>query len=339
MVMESLGALHIFVRAAELRSFTDAGRDLGLSSSAVGKAVARLEDRLGVRLFHRNTRSIALTAEGSQFLESCRRIFSEVAAIELEFAQKKAAPKGKLRVSLPLAGMVIMPVVSQFLETYPDIVLDLDFGDRPRDLIDGGFDVGICAGELDDSRLMSRNLGSYRYEMVGSPAYFARAGLPLTPFDLTSHACLRCKDPATGRVQRWPLVGSMTALAAALPTAAVASALEPLILMAERGIGIACLPDFAVQRQLADGSLVSALGRYIDYSESLRAVWPSSRFRSPKLRVFIDFLITHLTPKFAPAGTSAAIARRARVQRSDVPSLTRRNTADPFQIDLTRASA
>jgi DNA-binding transcriptional LysR family regulator len=339
MVMESLGALHVFVRAAELRSFTDAGRDLGLSSSAVGKAVARLEDRLGVRLFHRNTRSIALTAEGSQFLDSCRRIFSEVAAIELEFAQKKTAPKGKLRVSLPLAGMLIMPVVSQFLQTYPDIVLDLEFGDRSGDLIEGGFDVGICTGELHDSRLMSRTLGTYRYEIVGSPSYFARAGVPLNPFELAPHACLRCKDPMTGRIQRWPLVGSATALAASLPTAAVASALEPLILMAERGVGIACLPDFAIQRQVADGILVSVLADYVEYSESLRAVWPSSRFLSPKLRVFIDFLIVHLSPKFAPAGTTTAIPKGARVRRSDVPAPTLRKAAEPFHADRTRASA
>src|SRR5471030_1859804 len=102
--LDNLSALKVFSRAAETRSFTEAGNQLGLSSSAVGKAVARLEQRLGVRLFHRSTRSITLTEEGEQFLESCRRIFAEVEAIETGFAHAKGVPRGRLRVSLPLVG-------------------------------------------------------------------------------------------------------------------------------------------------------------------------------------------------------------------------------------------
>src|ERR1700704_3281034 len=128
--LDSLGALSVFVRAAEARSFSDAGRQLGLSSSAIGKAVARLEERLGVRLFHRNTRTVALTQEGKLFLESCRRIFSEIDTIEHEFAQSSGTPRGKLKVSLPLVGMLMMPTVSQFMRAYPSIELDMDFTDH-----------------------------------------------------------------------------------------------------------------------------------------------------------------------------------------------------------------
>src|SRR5260221_3513288 len=124
--MDSLSALSAFVRAAEVRSFTDAGRQLSLSSSAIGKAVARLEERLGVRLFHRSTRSIALTQEGKLFLESCRRIFSEIETVELEFAQTKGEPRGRLQVSLPLIGMLMMPTLSRFIRAYPEIELDMD---------------------------------------------------------------------------------------------------------------------------------------------------------------------------------------------------------------------
>src|ERR1700751_4702547 len=105
---DSLGALDAFVRAADARSFTAAGRQLGISSSAIGKAVARLEERLGVRLFHRSTRSVTLTAEGALFLERCRRIFSEIEAAELELSQTHEVPRGTLRVSLPLVGMLMM---------------------------------------------------------------------------------------------------------------------------------------------------------------------------------------------------------------------------------------
>jgi Bacterial regulatory helix-turn-helix protein, lysR family len=126
----SLGSLNAFVQAAEARNFTVAGRQLGVSSSAIGKAVSRMEERLGVRLFHRSTRSITLTAEGALFLERCRRIFSEIEAAELELSQMQEAPRGTLRVSLPLVGMLMMPSLVAFMRTYPEITLDLDSGCR-----------------------------------------------------------------------------------------------------------------------------------------------------------------------------------------------------------------
>src|ERR1700730_17359983 len=132
--MDSLGSLNAFVGTAEARSFIVGGRQLGVSSSAIGKAVVRMEERLGVRLFHRSMRSITLTAEGSLFLESCRRIFSEIEAAELELSQTREAPRGTLRVSLPLsAGMLMMPHLVGFMRAYPEIALDLDFSDRVVD--------------------------------------------------------------------------------------------------------------------------------------------------------------------------------------------------------------
>ena len=136
--MDSLSALGVFVRAAEARSFTDAGRRLSVSSSAVGKTISRLEDRLGVRLFHRNTRAITLTPEGELFLESCRRIFSEINKIELEFSQSKSTPKGRLKVSLPDVGMLMMPTLHGFMREYPEIQVDAEFTDNVVDVIDGG---------------------------------------------------------------------------------------------------------------------------------------------------------------------------------------------------------
>jgi DNA-binding transcriptional LysR family regulator len=138
--MDRLGPLNAFIHAAESRSFTTAGRELGISPSAVGKAVGRLEERLGVQLFHRSTRSITLTAEGALFLKRCQTIFGEIEAAELELAQTTAAPRGKLRVSMPLIGMLMMPAISAFAKVYPEIALDLDFTDRLVDVIEEGFD-------------------------------------------------------------------------------------------------------------------------------------------------------------------------------------------------------
>ena len=297
--MDNVGALNVFVRAAEARSFTEAGRQLGVSSSAIGKAIARLEERLAVRLFHRSTRSIALTQEGALFLESCRRIFAEIETAELELAQIKRAPSGTLRVSLPLVGMLLMPTLSRFIAAYPEVELDLDFTDRMVNVIDDGFDVVVRTGEVSDSRLMARTLGKFSHTLVGSPDYFARAGLPLTPEDLKKHACLRHKFPTIGKLERWPLTAD-TSMDLDLPTTVAASTLEPLIHLAELGLGITCVPDFAIRQQIAEGSLVRVLDDFIVHTGWFRAVWPSSRYLSPKVRVFVDFLVEHLFPKNTP---------------------------------------
>jgi len=294
--MDSLSALSAFVRAAEVRSFTDAGRQLSLSSSAIGKAVARLEERHGVRLFHRSTRSITLTQEGKLFLESCRRIFSEIKNVELEFAQTKGAPKGKLCVSLPLLGMLMMPTLDQFMKAYPEIDLDLDFTDGPVDAVDSGYDVAVRTGDVIDSRLMSRGLGTYQFEVVGSPDYFARAGLPLNPEELAAHSCLHRRCATTGKLERWPIVASERS-APPPSTRVAASAFEPLIALAELGAGIVCVPDFAIRSQIEDGSLIPVLRDYIANTEAVRALWSSNRYQSPKVRVFVDFLAKHLLAK------------------------------------------
>ncbi|WP_045014211.1 LysR family transcriptional regulator [Bradyrhizobium sp. LTSP849] len=294
--MDSLGSLNAFVRAAETRSFTVAGRQLGVSSSAIGKSVARMEERLGVRLFHRSTRSITLTAEGALFLDRCRRIFSEIEAAELELSQTHGAPRGTLRVGLPLVGMLMIPTLAAFMRTYPEIMLDLDFSDRIIDVIEEGFDAVVRFADAGDTRLMSRALGTYRRRLVAAPAYLAAKGVPKTPDDLKAHACLHHRFPTSRRFEQWPLPPEQAGVEIELPKTAVASTLEPLIYMAEQGLGIAYLPDFAIGRQLREGLLVTVLDDYTDRSGPLRVLWPSSRHLAPKLRAFVDFLAANLIP-------------------------------------------
>jgi len=294
--MDSLGSLNAFVHAAEARSFTVAGRQLGVSSSAIGKSVARMEERLGVRLLHRSTRSIALTAEGALFLERCRRIFSEIEAAELELSQTHEAPRGTLRVALPLAGMLMMPTLAAFMRAYPEIMLDLDFSDRIIDVIEEGFDAVVRFADAGDTRLMSRALGTYLRRLVAAPAYLAAKGVPKTPDDLKAHACLHHRFPTSRRFEQWPVPPEQAGVEIELPKTAVASTLEPLIHLAEQGLGIAYLPDFAIGRQLREGLLVTVLDDYTDRSGPLRVLWPSSRHLAPKLRAFVDFLAANLVP-------------------------------------------
>lgn len=288
--MDSLGSLTAFVQAAETRSFTAAGRHLGVSASAIGKAVSRLEERLGTRLFHRSTRSISLTSEGALFLERARRILCELEAAELEIAQSREAPRGTLRVSLPVAGMLMLPTLTAFMEAYPDIELDLDFTDRLVAVVEEGFDVVLRTGDSDDSRLKSRTLGTFRHVVVGAPSYFTQRGVPNTQEDLMDHSCLHHKYPTTGKLEPWPLLPPAEGPPLDLPKNALCTTIEPLIYMAERGLGITCVPAFAVGDQLRQGTLVPVLEDCTHGVRPLKLLWPSSRHMSQKLRVFIDFL-------------------------------------------------
>lgn len=292
--MDSLSGISIFVQVAETRSFTEAAKLLDVSSSAVGKSIARMEERLGVRLFHRSTRSITLTAEGALFLERCRRILGEVEAAQLELSHFSAAPRGKLHVSMPLIGELMMPAMAAFMRLYPDIEMDIDLSDRMVDVIEEGFDAVIRTGEPQDSRLMSRQVGKFRLVLVASPDYLKQRGVPEHPRDLVNHACLLHKFPATGKIEHWPL---QTPDATPIPTltkTAICSTTEAQHYLAVQGLGIACLPDFAVRNAIGRGELQLVLDEFIVHSGALWMLWPSSRHASPKLRALIDYLKDNL---------------------------------------------
>ncbi|KAA8559696.1 HTH-type transcriptional regulator DmlR [Pseudomonas extremaustralis] len=294
--MDSLGSLSVFVQVAETRSFTAAGRVLGVSSSAVGKSIARMEERLGVRLFHRSTRSITLTSEGALFLERSRRILAEVEAAEQELTQAGAIPRGKLRISVPQVRGLLMPVLSDFMRAYPAIELDVDFSDRMVDVIEEGFDAVIRTGKPEDSRLMARHLGYYQLVLVGTPGYFDQHGTPQQPRDLSRHACLRHKFCATGKLENWPLRQVPGIAEPTLRAPLVSTTIESLNHVVLEGLGIACLPDYMVNQAVEQGRLQRVLDDYLEHRGSFWMLWPSSRHASAKLRVFIDHMCAGLFP-------------------------------------------
>lgn len=285
--MESLGGFAVFVQVAETRSFVSAGRLLGLTSSAVGKNVARLEEKLGVRLFHRSTRSITLTAEGALFLERCRRILAEIEAAQQELSHASGKPAGRLRISLPLVGSLMLPVLGDFMLQYPEINLDLDFTDDMVEVIEEGFDAVIRTGEPVDSRLSARRLGYFSCKLVASPAYLAENGLPQQPADLLAHRCLHYRFSHNGKLEKWPLrhMGDLN-----LPVSMVCNNIETRVCFALRGLGIACLPDYAVDQLVANGSLVPVLDEFVEWKGTFHILWPASRHVSPKIRALVDFL-------------------------------------------------
>lgn len=293
-MMDSLGSIGIFVRVAERLGFSVVARELGVSPSAVGKAVARLEQRLGVRLFHRSTRTLALTAEGERFLERCRRILSEVEAAELEMTQANETPHGKLRVSLPRHSGLFEPVIADFMQRYPAVELDLDFSDRLVDVIGDGFDAAVRTGTLTSSGLRHRRLGFFRRVLVGAPEYFASHGRPEKPTDLQDHICLHYRFLNTGRIEQWPLPPAPEDGSPEPPCALICNSVEMRIHLALQGQGIACLPDFIVAEHLRAGRLQTILDDCTENNSTMWVVWPASRDVSPKLRAFIDCLSSHV---------------------------------------------
>lgn len=292
--MDSLSGISVFVLVAETRSFSEAGRMLGVSPSAVGKSVARMEERLKVRLFHRSTRHIALTPEGEKFLERCRRILCEVEAAELELSEASDAPHGKLRVSLPRYSGLFETAVASFMRLYPDVELDLDFTDRMVDVIGEGYDAVIRTGEMEDSGLKRRRLGPFRRVLAASPAYLREHGSPKRAADLLRHSCLHYRYPSTGRLEKWPLKLGPDAQAPELPLTLVCNSVEMRIFLALDGQGIVCLPDFTIRKELAAGQLQIVMDDRMRGGGTMWALWPASRHASPKLRVFIDHLAKHL---------------------------------------------
>ncbi|CAI8915178.1 LysR family transcriptional regulator [Pseudomonas donghuensis] len=294
--MDSLSGFVVFVRVAETGSFVGAAQSLGVSASAIGKRVARLESRLGVRLFHRSTRSITLTAEGSLFLERSRRILAEIEATELELSQASEVPRGRLRISLPQVTALVMPALSEFMAQYPAIELDLDFDDRLVDIIGEGFDVVMRGGTPSDSRLSARFLGHFHHVLVASPAYLARNGTPVHPDELARHTCLHYRFPSTGKLEQWPLRQEPAGHEYDIPVSMVCNHVDTRICFAIRDRGITCIPDFTVRQQLQRGDLVTVLDDYMERRGSFYLLWPSGRQVPPRLRVFIDFMSTRLLP-------------------------------------------
>jgi DNA-binding transcriptional LysR family regulator len=295
--MESLSGIVAFVRTAETLSFVAAGRALGVSASAVGKNVAKLEQTVGVRLFQRSTRRVNLTAEGTLFYERCRRILDDLQDAEAMLSHAAQTPRGKLRVSLPTIGYrFLVPVLPAFSALYPEVEVDLDFNDRLVDVIEEGFDAVIRSGELPDSRLISRRLGPFRFVLCAAPDYLEQNGVPQTPDDLESHRCIRFRFPTTGKLQEWSLTKDAIDSELRLHTALTCNNMEALQAAAIGGFGIAYMPDFLVRDAIKSNSLRTLLDGYLDQPGQFWALWPSSRHLSPKLRVFVDFISKTLFP-------------------------------------------
>ncbi|WP_198298431.1 LysR family transcriptional regulator [Bordetella genomosp. 8] len=290
--MENLNALRVFAKVAETRSFTDAAKHLGLTSSAVSKAITRLEQELGLRLLHRTTRSVGLTNDGASFFERCQQILADVQDAENALNRSRAAPHGRLRVHMPVGfgRRVIVPHLSGFIERFPDLVVDAELSDRMVDLAYEGIDVAVHIGELADARLIARRLCNLRFVACAAPEYLARHGEPATIEELDHHHCLAYVLMHTGRYREWQFVKDGLTFGKTVSGRLNINNAESLLEAATAGLGVAMISNFIAADALRDGRLRTILTDYVALGPQVSAVYLPSKNLSPKVRAFVDFL-------------------------------------------------
>lgn len=291
--IDSLSGIVTFVAVARASSFTDAGEQLGISKSAVGKAVARLEQRLDVKLFHRTTRRLSLTTDGEAYFAVCARALESIAEAEGSLGARLIEPSGRLRVDMPAAfgRKVMMPILLEIGKAWPALELTLTFTDRVVDLLEEGVDLAIRFGTLEDSSdLVARKLTSHRWVICAAPEYLDQAGTPLTLADIPGHRCV--VGYRRGRPLAWHLSEGGRAIRLTPPASYQISDGEAMIDAALAGMGLCQMPLALLRADIEQGRLVTVLDDYTQGGIDVHAVWPRTAHLRPKVRHVVDTLVT-----------------------------------------------
>ncbi len=296
--LPDLEGLAIFAKVAERRSFARAADELALSKATVSKAVSRLEQRLGARLFNRTSRRLALTDLGRGLAQRAATLLADAEAVEADALAQSATPRGVTRLAAPMSFGLrkIAPILPQFLALYPDVSIDLHLSDAVVDLIGEGFDAALRIGILPDSSLRARRLRPVRRMVVGAPTYFERRGRPSHPAHLAEHICLGYAYLATPDVWRFSnAAGEAVSVRPAGPLRANnADALMPALLA---GLGIAVQPDFVVAEALADGELEAVMSDWSMADSFLHLLTPPGDPRPARVEVLVEFLARRLSAR------------------------------------------
>lgn len=292
--MHGLQSYVAFAQTARHGSFAAAARELGSAPSTLAKAVQRLEATLGVKLFHRTTRQVTLTADGERLFQRCQRILAEVEDLQAEAAGTRAAPSGCLRVDAPIVfgRRVVLPLLTRLVQAHPALQLDLRLQDGYADLVKEGIDLAVRVGELRDSGLVARRIASQAMLLCASPAYLARHGTPRGIDELAGHAALVFRLPASGRARPWQFRRRGRALELHPPARVQISDGEGLAAAVVQGLGLAQLPEYMVDREIARGELVELLPSCRPTPLPISAVIPSGRLVPARVRVLLDALAT-----------------------------------------------
>ncbi|WP_448681544.1 LysR substrate-binding domain-containing protein [Pseudomonas nicosulfuronedens] len=289
-----LGSIELFCLAAETGSFTAAANEAGVTPAAVSRSVARLEERLGVRLFVRTTRQMRLTDDGRSYFEQCRQALTQLVDAERAVTGGQSIASGRLRISVPTpyAHYRLFPRLPEFRRRFPQVQVDVHVSNRNIDFANEGYDLAIRGRDPADSSLVARRLEEAEVVVVATPEYLKRAGTPRTPDDLAGHECIQFELPSTGRRVPWSFLvngkrveietaGNLTVLEDYLATATLAKC----------GGGLMQAYRFTVQEELERGVLVEVLQDYGRTTRPFLLIYPHARHVPSRVRAFIEFML------------------------------------------------
>lgn len=288
--MDLLDSMKVYVLAVEKGSLSAAAAACGISATMAGNHLRMLEKRLGMQLLQRTTRRQRLTAFGEDYYVRCKEILRLVAETDAQAQSLQLAPAGKLRITAPVTfgTEALMPALSVYLARYPEVSVDVALCDRVVDLIEEGFEAAIRIGQLPDSALIAKSLTPYRLMICASPEYLARRGIPGKPEDLSQHECLSF-SPAV--LAHWRLTGQDGVCRVPVSGRLQVNHGQALRVAALHGLGIVLQPAILLEADVRAGRLVQLFPTYELPSRPMSVVYLPDRYRSPKLRSFVDFLV------------------------------------------------
>ena len=290
--MDAISKVAIFVQVAQLQSFVAAGRALGMSGPAVSKQIKALEDRLGVRLLNRTTRSVTLTEEGALYLDRAGKALEDLQEAERRIQELKDCPTGRLKINAPMSfgNQYLVGPIAQFAQRYPDVKLEVDFDDRWVDVIAEGYDVVVRIGVLEDSSLIARKLAGCPIILCASPAYVDQHGLPDQPSQLPDFPAIIYNQH--GQSEEWRYRASNGDRGSArLNRNFAGNSAEMQLVACLQGVGIALLPAFVACEHLDSGALLRVLPDFETYPQrGIYAMFPQNRHLAIRVRLFVDWL-------------------------------------------------
>jgi DNA-binding transcriptional LysR family regulator len=297
--MDRTDAIAVFIAVADHGSFAAAARRLGRSPASVTRAVADLEARLGVRLLTRTTRAVSTTEAGQRFLGGAKRVLADLDEIERAAAGQGTAPRGELRLTAPIlfGRLHVLPIVTEFLDRFPEVQAALALVDRPVDLVEEGLDVAVRIGALGESSAVATRVGALRRIVVASPDYLARRGTPQRPADLTDHDVVAFSGIAG--VEHWVFREAAGDVNVAIRPRLVVSTAEAAIDAARAGFGLTRVLSYQAAGDVARGSLLRVLPGHEGDEVPIHLVYPGGRHPPPKLRAFLDFTTPRLRRRCA----------------------------------------
>jgi DNA-binding transcriptional LysR family regulator len=287
--MDRFTSMAVFVRAVDRGGFAAAAVEFGFSATMVGLHVRALEDRLGSRLLNRTTRRQSLTEVGRLYYERCKQILADVEAADSSANDLRGTPRGRLRVTAPVSFGVhaLAPAIIDYLETHPEVEIDLALNDRVVDLVEEGYEVAIRVGTLADSSLIAYPLAPYQILVCASPDYLRQRGEPHHPSELTKHNCLGFAYWGTGQ---WRFGGPPGEYSVRVHGSLRANNGEALKMAARKGLGIIMQPEVLLAEDVRAGSLIPILRKFELPSRPMHVVHLPDRRPTPKIRTFIDFV-------------------------------------------------